>query len=102
MQAAWLGETLASFGGQNREFVASGASTRTIKTGKGRLCRISITAAGTASFTVFDNTAGSGAVLFTSPASTAVGTVFDINLPAETGITVVNVASGPAFAVSFN
>ena len=102
MQAAWLGETLASYGGQNREFVASGASTKTVKTGKGRSCRVSITAAGTASFTVFDNTAGSGAVLFTSPASTAVGTVFDINLPAETGITIVNQVAGPAFALGFN
>jgi hypothetical protein len=102
MQAALLGETLASYGGQNREFVASGANTKTLKVGKGRLCRISITTAGTASFTVFDNTAGSGAVLFTSPATTVVGTVYDINLPAEIGITVVNVASGPAFAVSFN
>lgn len=101
MQAAQLGETLAGIC-QNREFIASGANTTTLKTGKGRLGRISITTAGTTSFTVFDNTAGSGSALFISPATTVVGTVYDIQLPAETGITVVNQVGGAAFVVSFD
>jgi hypothetical protein len=61
-----------------------------------------ITTGGTASFTVFDNTTGSGTALFVSPASTTLGTVYDIAMPAQIGITVVNQVSGAAFTVSFN
>jgi hypothetical protein len=102
MQASLIGETLASSGGQFRTFIASGSSTTTIKAGIGRLCRISITTAGTASFSVFDNTSGSGSALFISPASTSAGQVFDIHMPAQIGITIVNQVSGPAFVASFN
>jgi hypothetical protein len=102
MQASLIGETLVSTGGQYRTFIASGSSTTTIKAGIGRLCRVSITTSGTASFSVFDNTSGSGTVLFVSPATTTAGQVFDIHLPAQVGLTVVNVVSGPAFCVSFN
>lgn len=101
MQAARIGETLIGIG-QFSAAIASGATTTTIKSGVGRLCRVVITTAGTASFTIFDNTTGSGTALFVSPASTAVGTVFDIQMPAQIGITVVNQASGPAFTVSFD
>jgi hypothetical protein len=102
LKAARIGEKLCGYGGQFSAFIASGASTTTLKTGKARVCRVSITTAGTASFTVFDNTTGSGLVLFTSPAITVVGTVYDLSLPAEVGITIVNQASGAAFAVSYN
>jgi hypothetical protein len=102
MKAAKIGELLATWGGQFSAAIASGASTTTLKTGPARLCRIVITTAGTASFTVFDNTAGSGTVLFASTATTTLGTVYDIQMPAQIGITVVNQASGAAFTVSFN
>jgi hypothetical protein len=102
MQASLIGETLASSGGQFRTFIASGSSTTTLKVGIGRICRISVTTAGTASFSVFDNTSGSGTVLFVSPATTTAGQVFDISLPAQVGLTIVNQVSGPAFCVSFN
>jgi hypothetical protein len=102
LQAARIGENLISYGGQFSAFIASGASTTTLKTGKARVCRVSITTAGTAGFTVFDNTAGSGLVLFRSPATTTAGTVYDLSLPAEIAITVVNQVAGAAFAVSFN
>src|ERR1051326_2974724 len=94
MQAGKIGETLVA-SGQFSAAIASGSSTTTIKSGIGRLCRVSITTAGTASFTVFDNTSGSGTALFVSPATTSVGTVFDIQMPAQIGITVFNQASGP-------
>lgn len=102
MQANQIGEALVGSGGQFRAFIASGSSTTTIKSGIGRVCRISITTAGTAAFTIFDNTTASGNAVFVSPTSTSVGQVIDLSFPVETGITVVNVASGPAFAISFN
>lgn len=101
MQASVIGETLSSVGGQFRTFIASGASTTTVKTGAGRICRISITTVGTGILTVFDNTAASGNILYNTTASQAVG-VYDIQLPAEVGITVQNAVSGPVAVVSFN
>ena len=101
MIAARLGETLAG-AGQFTAFIPSGSSTTTVKSGAGRLCRISITAGGTTSFTVFDNTTGSGNAIYTSPATTTTGTVLDIQMPANIGITIVNQALGAAFAVSFS
>jgi len=102
MKAASIKETLSTFGGQYTAFIGVGVSTATVKTGKGRLCRISITTAGTTSLTVFDSLTGSGNVLFVTPATTSVGQIFDIQLPAETGLTVVNTATGPAAVVSFD
>ena len=101
MFASRIGEMLVA-SGQFSAAIASGASTTTIKSGAGRLCRVSITTAGTASFSVFDNTSGSGTLLYTSAAATSVGTVIDIQMPAQLGITVVNQVSGPAFTVSFD
>jgi hypothetical protein len=102
MQVSRIKERLTSGGGQLSAFIPTGASTTTLKRGIGRLCRIIVTSGGTAAFTVFDNTAASGSVLFASPVTTATGTVFDLALPAQNGITVQNVTSGPAIAVSFN
>ncbi len=102
MRATFIGETLSTFGGQFSQAVASGA-TVTLKAAPGRLCRIVITAAGTVAFSVFDNaSAASGTALFTSPTTTAIGTIFDIQLPAQNGITVSNPASGPGITVSFD
>jgi NADPH-dependent curcumin reductase CurA len=101
MQAARIGEMLVALGGQFSAFIASGSSTTTIKRSAGRVCRISIITAGTAAFTIFDNTAGSGNVLYVSPATTSVG-IIDLQIPAQLGITIVNVVSGPALGVSFD
>ncbi|HEY3768888.1 MAG TPA: hypothetical protein VGN44_09455, partial [Candidatus Angelobacter sp.] len=62
-------------------------STATVKRGIGRLCRIVVTTAGTAAFTVFDSLTASGNAIFVSPTTTSVGTVFDLAVPAQTGIT---------------
>jgi hypothetical protein len=101
MQASQIGEMLIGFG-QFSAAIPAGANTKTIKSGIGRLCRVSITTAGTANFSIFDNTTGSGTALYVSPATTSQGQVIDIMLPAQLGITVVNQASGPAFTVSFD
>ena len=101
MQCSQIGEQLIA-SGQFSAAIPAGANTKTLKSGIGRLCRISITTAGTASFSVFDNTTGSGTALFVSPATTSQGQIIDIMMPAQLGITVVNQASGPAFTVSFD
>jgi hypothetical protein len=101
MQARLIGETLIGIG-QFTAAIGSGASTTTLKVGAGRLCKIVITAVGSAAFSIFDNTTNSGTALFISPTSTTVGTIFDVQMPCNIGITVVNVASGPAFTLSYD
>ena len=103
MQTASIGETLTTVGGQFRQAVASGAGTVTLKTAPGRLCRIAVTVAGTVAFSVFDNaSAASGTLLFTSPTTTTLGTIFDVQMPAQNGITISNPASGPGLTVSWD
>jgi hypothetical protein len=103
MQSTFIGETLASYGGKFSQAVASGAGTVVLKAAPGRLCRIIITAAGTASFSVFDNaSAASGTLLYISPATTSLGQIIDVQVPAQNGITVSNPASGPGVTVSWD
>jgi hypothetical protein len=103
MRETLIGETLATVGGQFRQAVASGAGTVTLKAAPGRLCRIAVTVAGTVAFSVFDNaSAASGTLLFTSPTTTNLGTIFDVQMPAQNGITVSNPASGPAVTISWD
>lgn len=103
MQPTFIGETLATFGGKFSQAVASAAGTVTLKAAPGRLCRIVITVAGTVAFNVFDNaSAASGTALFTSPTATSIGQVFDIQMPAQLGITVSNPASSPGITVSWD
>lgn len=97
------GTSLVTVGGSSTTFVATGAANTVVKNTKGRLCRISVTAAGTTAFTVYDNAStNSGNIIFASPATTVIGTVYDIQIWAVNGITLANTASGPALAVSWN
>jgi hypothetical protein len=84
--------------------IAAGASTTVLKTGPGRLARVTVTTAGTSTdnATIYDNTAGSGKIIAVILGGTAVGTSFPFDAPVATGITVVNVASGPAFTATFS
>ena len=84
--------------------IAAGASTTTLKAGAGRVCKVAVTTAGTATdnLTIYDNaTAGSGTILAVIPGGGSLQ-VYDINMPAQNGITVVNVASGPAVTVGWS
>ena len=102
MIPTFVGETLSTYGGRFSQAVASGAGTVTLKAAFGRLCRIVVTVAGTVAFSVFDNaSAASGTVLFTSPTATSIGTIFDVQVPAQNGITVSNPASGPGLTISW-
>jgi hypothetical protein len=103
MKAAKIGEKLTTWGGQFSATIASGVGTVTLKKSPGRLCRIFITSSGTAGISVFDNaSAASGTALFVSPTITTLGQIFDIQMPAQLGITVSNPASGPGATISFN
>lgn len=84
--------------------IAAGASTTTLKSGPGRVARVVVTGAGTSTdnATIYDNTAGSGTVIATILGGTAVGTSFSFDAPVVNGITVVNVASGPAFTITYS
>jgi hypothetical protein len=84
--------------------IAAGASTTVLKTGPGRVARVVVTTAGTATdnATIYDNTAGSGTIVAVIPGGTAVGTNFPFDAPLANGLTVVNVASGPAFTITYS
>lgn len=84
--------------------IAAGASTTVVKTGSGRVVGVTVTGAGTSTdnATIYDNTAGSGTVIATILGGTAVGTFFPFAAPVANGITVVNVASGPAFTLTYS
>lgn len=84
--------------------IAAGASTTIIKATPGRVATVVLTSAGTSTdnATIYDNTAGSGLILGVVAGGTAVGTILNLGVPAAIGITVVNVASGPAFTISYS
>jgi hypothetical protein len=85
--------------------IAAGAGTTTVKGGPGRVVVAICTTAGTSSdnATIYDNAgAGSGTILGVIPGGGTVGTQYPIDLPAAIGITVVNVASGPAFTLGYS
>lgn len=95
---------LQTTGGTTTVAIAASAGTTVVKASAGRVCKAVVTTAGTASdnITIYDNaTTGSGTVLAIVPGGTTVGTVFDLQMPAANGITVVNVASGPAITLSY-
>jgi hypothetical protein len=85
--------------------IAAGAGTTVVKGASGRLVNAVITAAGTSSdnATIYDNTAGSGAILAVIPGGTTLtGAQVAIDLPAANGITVVNVSGGPGFTLGYS
>lgn len=84
--------------------IASAAATTVVKNAPGRVVNATITTAGTSSdnATIYDNTAGSGTILAVIAGGGTVGAQQAIDLPANVGITVVNVASGPAFTLGYN
>jgi hypothetical protein len=89
----------------NSAAIAAGASTTTIKAAPGRVIAATVTAAGTSTdnITIYDNaSAGSGTILAVIAGGGTIGTRFVIDAPALNGITVVNVASGPAVTIGYS
>jgi hypothetical protein len=89
------GQYLTAFTGGNVETL--------IYTGSGRLCKLAITTAGTASVSVYDGTnSTTGTLIFTSLTNDALGTVKDLQMPITTGIVLKGTTGAPAFAVCYN
>ena len=82
--------------------IAAGAGTTTVKNAPGRVVNALITTAGTGGDNATVTDGPSGTVLAVILGSAAVGAQVPINLPAAVGITVVKVASGPAFTIGYN
>lgn len=82
--------------------VAAATTSAGIKTGAGRLAKVIVTATGTGTATVYDNTSASGTVILAIPASAAVGTIYDVQVPFVTGLSVVSATSGPALIVTWS
>ena len=76
-------------------------TTTTIKTGAGRLAKILVTSTGTGTGNCYNNTSAGGTIIAAIPASAAVGTVYDLQMPYTTGLTCISATSGPGFTVSY-
>jgi hypothetical protein len=70
----------------------------------GRLCKITIITLGSGVGAIYDSlTASAGAApLFTIPASAAVGTIYDIEMPFQNGLVTAQTSTSPGFVISFN
>lgn len=97
------GAAASASGGQSTVAVAAAGSAN-VKASAGRLCRVVITVAGTASITFYDNAAGNstGTIIGITPVTTTVGQVFDFSIPAASGISAVGGVGSPGVTVGFN
>lgn len=85
--------------------VPSAAATTVISANPGRLVRAIVTVAGTGSGSVliYDNaTQGAGSVVGALPATIAVGTIYQFDVPVAGGISAVNVANGPVLVIVYS
>lgn len=83
--------------------VITASSAGAVKAAPGRLCRVLVTTAVTSAVSIFDNTnAASGTVIATIPTTAAVGTVYDVQLPAAVGIYVGGGTGSPGLTVSYS
>lgn len=90
-------------GGQYNAAVTSGSSETLVYTGAGRLCKITIITAGTASISIYDGTQSTGGVLlYTSITNDVLGTIKDIQAPITTGIVVKGTTGGGGVCVTYN
>lgn len=78
--------------------------TATVKAGPGRLLKATVTTVtASAATTIYDNAStNSGTPLLVIPAAAAVGTVYDVNLPAAAGITVSSSGATGAITVGYS
>jgi hypothetical protein len=93
-----------SSGGRSTLAIAAGTSSSNtvVKASAGRLARVIVTAAGTASLLIYDNaTTNSGTIIGALPATTTVGQVFDFLCPATAGITAAIANGTPAVTITY-
>jgi len=81
--------------------VWNGGTNQVIKARAGRLAKVIVylnTTSGT--LTVYDNpSAASGTVLFVSPSTPTSGTIYDVDMPARTGMYLVTPTGGAGLVV---
>ncbi len=84
--------------------VSASGGLQTVKASAGRLHKIIVTVATTTTaVTVYDNaSAASGTVLAVIPAAATAGTVYDINLPVLSGITVNGAAAAGSLTFGYS
>lgn len=93
---------LVSDGGTGT-IVVTASSSAVIKAAAGRLCRILTTGTATATAFVYDSTnAASGTIIGSIPATTAIGTMINIQMPAAHGIYFGGASGTPGVTVSFS
>lgn len=97
------GEASMTVGGLQTTAVAAAASAN-IKAAPGRIARVLVTSAGTASLIFYDNATGAstGTIVGITPTTTTVGQVFDFQFPALIGISAVGGAGSPGVTVSYS
>lgn len=82
--------------------VCAAATAVAVKASAGRLCKVIVITSGTAAVSIYDNaSAASGNVLFTVPASAAVGSVYALDIPATAGIYVGGTTNTPALNCTY-
>lgn len=87
-----------------KTFPVTLGGSQVVKTGPGRVLRVSVTTAtASAATTIYDNAAGaaSGTPLLTIPSGTAAGTIYDVQLPAANGISVVSTSATGNITVGY-
>ena len=77
--------------------------TLVVKAGAGRVCKVIVTTVtASATCTVYDNaTTNAGTPLLVIPTAAAVGTIYDVQLPAVNGITVYSSGATGAITVGW-
>lgn len=82
---------------------ASKAAVTVVKASAGRLCRLLVTTAGTATtVSIYDNaSAASGTIIGIFPGNAVAGTSYDFEMPAINGITVGGASTNPAMTISY-
>lgn len=86
-------------GGTSKVVIAAAtAASTTVKASAGRLCKIIVTATGTNPMVFQDN----GVTVAALPASPAIGTVLDVQIPCGTNIVAVGNAANPGVTVTFS
>jgi len=87
----------------NTTVAVAATASANVKASPGRLGRVVITAAGTASLTFYDNAAGgsTGTIIGVTPVTTAVGQIYDFSMPAAVGISAVGGAGSPGATIGF-
>jgi len=97
------GASSTTDGGQVAVAVAAAGSAN-VKASPGRLCNLLVTVAGTASLILYDNAAGgaTGTIIGITPATTTVGQILELNIPAAVGISAIGGVGSPGVTIGFN